>query len=169
MLARILTPPTACLLLALISAVILLAALGLQYLGGLAPCHLCVLQRWPYVVLVALGLVGWRWQPRLVLGLSIVALLAGAGLAAYHFGIEQGWWALPESCVAGGSAQSLEELKRMLAEAAPTCDQVRFTLLGLTLAGWNFLTSVALAAYAAAAALNLDATPHLRSIRINAD
>jgi disulfide bond formation protein DsbB len=169
MLARILAPPIACLLLALISAVILLAALGLQYLGGLAPCHLCVLQRWPYVVLVALGLVGWRWQPRLVLGLSIVALLAGAGLAAYHFGIEQGWWALPESCVAGGSAQSLEELKRMLAEAAPTCDQVRFTLLGLTLAGWNFLTSVALAAYAAAAALNLDATPHLRSIRINAD
>ncbi|HEX3209627.1 MAG TPA: disulfide bond formation protein B [Geminicoccaceae bacterium] len=169
MLARILAQPIACLLLALISAVILLAALGLQYLGGLAPCHLCVLQRWPYVVLVALGLVGWRWQPRLVLGLSIVALLAGAGLAAYHFGIEQGWWALPESCVAGGSAQSLEELKRMLAEAAPTCDQVRFTLLGLTLAGWNFLTSVALAAYAAAAALNLDATPHLRSIRINAD
>jgi disulfide bond formation protein DsbB len=154
MLARALDPRTACLLLALISAVVLFAALGLQYLGGLAPCHLCVLQRWPYVVLIVLGLVGWRWQPRPVLGLSIFGLLVGAGLAAYHFGIEQGWWVLPESCIAGGSAQSLEELKRMLAEAAPTCDQVRFTLLGLTLAGWNFLTSVALAAYAAAAALS---------------
>jgi disulfide bond formation protein DsbB len=153
MLERILVPRTACLLLALASALILLAALALQYLGGLAPCHLCVLQRWPYVALIVLGLAGWRWQPRLVLGLSIVALLVGAGLAAYHFGIEQGWWALPESCIAGGSAQSIEELKKLLATAAPTCDQVRFTFLGLTLAGWNFLTSLALAAYAAAAAL----------------
>ncbi len=153
MLERILAPRTACLLLALISALTLLAALGLQYLGGLAPCHLCVLQRWPYVALVVLAMVGWRWQPRLFLGLSIVALLVGAGLAAYHFGVEQGWVALPESCIAGGSAQSIEELKKMLAAAAPTCDQVRFTFLGLTLAGWNFLTSIALAAYAAAAAL----------------
>jgi disulfide bond formation protein DsbB len=169
MLARILDPRTACLLLALITALILLTALGLQYLGGLAPCHLCVLQRWPYVALVVLGLVGWRWQPRLVLGLSIVALLAGAGLAAYHFAIEQGWWALPESCIAGSNAQSLEELKKMLPQAAPTCDQVRFTLLGLTLAGWNFLSSFVLAAYAAAAALGLRATPRLRSIRINVD
>jgi disulfide bond formation protein DsbB len=151
MLERILAPRTACLLLALACALILLTALGLQYLGGLAPCHLCVLQRWPYVALVALGLIGWRWQPRLVLGLAIVALLVGAGLAGYHFGIEQGWWALPESCIAGGSAQSLEELKRLLAQAAPTCDQVRFTLLGLTLAGWNFLASLALAASAATA------------------
>jgi disulfide bond formation protein DsbB len=138
-------------LLALASALILLAALGLQYLGGPAPCHLCVLQRWPHVALVVLGLIGWRSQPRLVLGLAIVTLLVGAGLAAYHFGIEQGWWALPESCIAGGSAQSVEELKKMLANAAPTCDQVRFTFLGLTLAAWNFLASLALAAYAAAA------------------
>jgi disulfide bond formation protein DsbB len=158
MLERILVPRTACMLLALASALILLAALGLQYLGGLAPCHLCVLQRWPYVALVVLGLAGWRWQPRLVLGLAIVALLVGAGLAGYHFGIEQGWWALPESCIAGGSAQSIEELKKMLATAPPTCDQVRFTFLGLTLAGWNFLTSLALAAYAAAAALGLGRT-----------
>jgi disulfide bond formation protein DsbB len=155
MLERILDPRNACLLLALISALILLAALGLQYLGGLAPCHLCVLQRWPYVAVVALGLVGWRWQPRIFLALSTGALLVGAGLAAYHFGVEQGWVALPESCVAGGSAQSVEELKRMLATAPPTCDQVRFTFLGLTLAGWNFPISVALAAYAAAAALGL--------------
>jgi disulfide bond formation protein DsbB len=150
---RVLAPRVACLLLALLGALVLLAALGLQYLGGLAPCHLCVLQRWPYVALVALGLIGWRWRPRFFLTWSALVLLVGAGLAGYHFGIERGWWALPESCIAGGSAQSLEELKKMLAQAAPTCDQVRFTALGLTLAGWNFLTSVALAAYAAAAAL----------------
>ena len=66
----VLEPARACLLLALASAAILLGALALQYLGGLPPCHLCIWQRWPYVALIALGLTGWRWQPRALLGLA---------------------------------------------------------------------------------------------------
>ncbi len=155
MLGRLLEPPRACLLLALMSAALLLGALALQYLGSLQPCRLCVWQRWPYVALIALGLFGWRWRPRLVLGIAMLVLLGGAGLAAYHVGIEQGWWALPASCVAGGTAATVEELKRMLAEAPPACDQVSFAFLGLTLAGWNFAASLALAGYVVAAALSL--------------
>jgi disulfide bond formation protein DsbB len=155
MFAYALHPARASLLLALASAAILLAALALQFLGGLAPCPLCIWQRWPYVALVALGLIGWRWRPRALLGIATLVLLGGAGLAAYHVGIEQGWWALPGGCIAGGSAQSVEELKRLLAEAPPACDQVGFTFLGLTLAGWNLVASLALAAYAMAAALDL--------------
>jgi disulfide bond formation protein DsbB len=150
---RVLLPPTAALLLALASALILLAVLALQYLGGLPPCPLCVWQRWPYVAVVALGLIGWRWRPRLMLALTAPALLIGAGLGAYHVGIEQGWWALPAGCAAGEGAQSVEDLKRLLAEAPPACDQVSFTFLGLSLAGWNVITSLALAAYAAAVVL----------------
>jgi disulfide bond formation protein DsbB len=153
MFAYVLQPRRASLLLALVSAAILLAALALQFLGGLAPCPLCIWQRWPYVALVALGLIGWGWRPRALLGIATLALLGGAGLAAYHVGIEQGWWALPGGCIAGGSAESVEELKRLLAEARPACDQVGFTFLGLTLAGWNLVASLALAAYATAAAL----------------
>jgi disulfide bond formation protein DsbB len=153
MVARVLEPARACLLLALASAAILLAALALQYLGGLPPCPLCIWQRWPYVALIALGLVGWRWHPRAMLGMATMVLLGGAGLAVYHVGIEQGWWALPGGCVAGQSAESVEELKRLLAEAPPACDQVSFTLLGLTLAGWNLLASLLLAAFTLAAAL----------------
>jgi len=156
MLARILDPARASLLLALASAAILLAAHALQYLGGLPPCPLCIWQRWPYVALIALGLVGWRWQSRAVLGVATLVLLGGAGLAAYHVGIEQGWWALPAGCIAGSSAESIEELKRLLAEAPPACDQVGFTFLGLTLAGWNFVASLALAAFAFLSALGID-------------
>jgi disulfide bond formation protein DsbB len=152
---RMLFPPTACLLLALASALILITVLALQYLGGLPPCPLCIWQRWPYLGVVALGLIGWRWRPRVMLALAVPALLAGAGLGAYHMGVEQGWWALPAGCAAGADAQSVEDLKRLLAEAPPACDQVSFTLLGLSLAGWNVVTSLALAAYAAAAALGL--------------
>jgi disulfide bond formation protein DsbB len=153
MLARLIEPTRACLLLAFASGVILLAALALQYMGGLPPCRLCIWQRWPYVALIALGLIGWRWRARALLGVATLVLIAGAGLAAYHVGVEQGWWALPAGCLAGGGAESVEELRRMLAEAPPACDQVGFTFLGLTLAGWNLVASLLLAAYTLAAAL----------------
>jgi disulfide bond formation protein DsbB len=155
MLNNLLEPTRASLLLALASAAILLAALALQYLGGLPPCPLCIWQRWPYVALVALGLLGWHWRPRALLGIAMLVLLGGAGIAAYHVGIEQGWWALPAGCVAGGTADSVAELKRLLAEAPPACDQVGFGFLGLTLAGWNLVASLALALYATAAALDV--------------
>jgi disulfide bond formation protein DsbB len=153
MFAYVLQPRRASLLLALVSAAILLTALALQFLEGVAPCPLCIWQRWPYVALIALGLIGWRWRPRALLGIATLVLLGGVGLAAYHVGIEQGWWALPGGCIAGASAESVEELKRVLAEAAPACDQVGFTFLGLSLAGWNLVASLALAVWATAAAL----------------
>ena len=152
MLARALEPSRACLLLALASSAILLGALALQYVGGLPPCPLCIWQRWPYVALVALGVAGWRWYPRAMLGVATLVLLASAGLAAYHVGIEQGWWALPAGCVAGAGADSVEDLKRLLAEAPPACDQVSFAFLGLTLAGWNLVASLGLAMLTGAAA-----------------
>ena len=153
--SRVLFPPTVALLLAFASGAILLTVLTLQYLGDLPPCPLCVWQRWPYVAVAVLGLVGWRWQPRALLALAALVLLVGAGLGVYHVGVEEGWWALPAGCAAGASAQSVEDLRRLLAEAPPACDQVSFTFLGLSLAGWNVVASLALAAYAIAAALGL--------------
>ena len=148
---RLLEPPLAALSLALVSAVALIAAFGLQYLAGLAPCPLCVWQRYPHLAVITLGLVGWYWRAPVMLGLAALVLVGSTGLAAYHVGIEQGWWALPAGCVAGVAAGSVDELRQMLAAAPPTCDQVSFTLLGLSLAGWNGLLSLGLAAYAAAA------------------
>jgi disulfide bond formation protein DsbB len=147
-----LTPRTASLLLALASVAILAAVFAFQYLGGAAPCPLCIWQRYPYAVLIALGVIGSCWQPRAMLALAALVLLVGAGLAGYHYGVEQGWFALPAGCAAGGEATTIEELRRMLREAPPACDQVRFTVLGLSLAAWNLLASLGLAAFAAAAA-----------------
>ncbi len=53
-------------------------------------------------MLIVLGVVGLFWRPRLMLGLGAVVLLVGAGLGGYHYGVEQGWFALPEGCAAGG-------------------------------------------------------------------
>jgi disulfide bond formation protein DsbB len=146
------TPRTASLLLAIAAALILAAVFAFQYLGGAAPCPLCIWQRYPYGVLIALGVIGFFWQPRPMLVLCVLVLLVGAGLAGYHYGIEQGWFALPAGCAAGGEATSVEELRQMLREAPPACDQVQFTVLGLSLAAWNLLASLGLAAFAAYAA-----------------
>jgi disulfide bond formation protein DsbB len=148
-----LTPRTASLLLALASVAILAAVFAFQYLGGAAPCPLCIWQRYPYAVLIGLGVIGYFWQPRAMLALAALVLLVGAGLAGYHYGIEQGWFALPAGCAAGAEASSVEELRRLLRDAPPACDQVRFTVLGLSLAAWNVLASLGLAAFAAAAAI----------------
>jgi disulfide bond formation protein DsbB len=151
--APALAPRTASLLLALSAALILAAVFAFQYLGGAAPCPLCIWQRYPYGVLIALGVLGFFWQPRPVLVLGALVLLVGAGLAGYHYGIEAGWFALPASCAAGGDAGSIEELRQMLRDAPPACDQVRFTVFGLSLAAWNFLASLGLAAFAGYAAV----------------
>ena len=98
-----LAPRSVSLLLAVAGVAILAAVLAFQYLGGAAPCQLCIWQRYPYGVLIVLGVIGFFWQPRLMLALGVVALLVGAGLAGYHYGVEQGWLALPEGCVAGGA------------------------------------------------------------------
>ena len=82
------------------SAALLLGALGFQYLGGLAPCHLCLLQRWPHAVAVLLGLSLLVVPARLTLALGALTLLVGAGIGAYHVGVEQKWWQGPMTCTA---------------------------------------------------------------------
>jgi disulfide bond formation protein DsbB len=151
--APTLTPRTSCLLLAIASVAILASVFAFQYLGGAAPCQMCIWQRYPYALLVALGLLGWFWQPRLILAIGTLVLLVGGGIASYHYGVEQGWFALPAGCAAGGDATSVEELRRMLSEARPACDQVQFNLFGWSLAAWNILASVVLAALTAIAAI----------------
>jgi len=138
-------------LLAIASVAILAAVFAFQYLGGAAPCQMCIWQRYPYAVLIVLGLLGWFWQPRLMLGLGTLVLLVGGGIAAYHYGVEEGWFALPSGCAAGGDATSVEELRRMLSEAPPACDQVQFNVFGWSLAAWNVLASGVLALLTAVA------------------
>ncbi|MGH6886877.1 MAG: disulfide bond formation protein B, partial [Geminicoccales bacterium] len=87
---RLPAPSTVSLALALVAALLLATVLALQYLAGLAPCPLCVWQRYPHLAVVVLGLIGWRWQARPTLGVIALVLLGGAGLAAYHVGVEQG-------------------------------------------------------------------------------
>lgn len=130
------------------SAALLLGALAFQHLGGYAPCHLCILQRWPHGIAVALGLALLAWPRRGLAALGAVAMLAGTAIAAYHVGVEQGWWLGPTTCAAPDIAGLTPEelLQRILAAPVVRCDEVAWSFLGLSMAAWNGLASAGLAA-----------------------
>lgn len=148
--------------LAAASAALLLAAFAFQHLGGLQPCVLCIWQRWPYAVAIALGVVTAALARRLPAG-AVVALLGllaatfavDAGIAAFHVGVEQHWWAGTSAC--GGNLDmrgaSVEELRRaLMAQPVVRCDEVAWSLFGISMAGYNFLAATVLAAVAAVTA-----------------
>jgi disulfide bond formation protein DsbB len=129
------------------SLALLLGALGFQYLGGLAPCHLCLLQRWPHAIAIALGLLLLAWPRRPLALIAALVVLAGAGIAGYHVGVEQGWWQGPASCTAPvpGASSAGDLLDQILATPVVLCDQVAWSLWGISMAGWNAILSLGLA------------------------
>ena len=82
---------------------------------------------------------------------SALILLFNSGIATYHVGVEQHWWIGPEGCTGpGGTPQTLDALRAQIA-ATPVirCDDIAFSLFGISMAGYNVLFSLALAIYAA--------------------
>ncbi|MBB5049389.1 disulfide bond formation protein DsbB [Rhodopseudomonas rhenobacensis] len=146
---------------ALSVAVIGGAALGgawfFQLALNLVPCPLCLEQRYAYYLAIplalAIALLARRGVPRGLLlgGLAVLALvmLGNAGLAAYHAGVEWGFWPGPSDCSGpivdfsrGGLLDKLDSVKVV------RCDEVQWRFLGLSLAGYNVLVSLAMAALA---------------------
>jgi disulfide bond formation protein DsbB len=141
-------------LLLLASAGALIAVFVAQHGFGLEPCVLCLYQRWPYAaVILFMGLaVALPAQRARLLLLAALAFAVGGGIGVYHVGAEQHWWAGTEACSGGGAAQSVEELRRQLLGRKPArCDEVAFSFLGLSLAGWNVVLSSVLAGLSLAA------------------
>ena len=86
------------------SLALLLGAFAFQFIGGLAPCQLCLWQRWPHAAAVLIGAVALAVPGRLLPVLGAMAALATAGIAAFHTGVERGWWEGLATCTAGSIA-----------------------------------------------------------------
>ncbi|MDB5455142.1 MAG: hypothetical protein JWP92_727 [Caulobacter sp.] len=153
---------------ALIASVAMLAAAhAFETFGKLAPCTLCLKQREVYwaaaglsLLAVALSRTAWSDKVRRPLNLILtLAFLYGAGLAAYHAGAEWKWWPGPTTCAAGGaaaagvSADALAGLMNGAKIKAPACDEAAWVFAGLSMAGWNALISLGLAALSLLATL----------------
>jgi disulfide bond formation protein DsbB len=131
-------------------------AIASERWGGLVPCALCLLERWPYRIAIVLGLAAVllpAQYARAALGLLALTMLGGAVLGAIHVGVEWHWWPSPlPECAAqvsrGGSVAEL--LARMPATPSKPCDDPTYLVPGLKLsmAAMNLIYAGAVAAVA---------------------
>lgn len=144
---------------AIVAVVTIAGAWFFQLVLDIRPCPLCLEQRYAYYLSIPLAalvaMAAGRGAPRgvLVVGLAILALasLANAVLGGYHAGVEWKFWQGPTDCsgpvVDLGNAGSLFE--RLDTVKVIRCDEVQWRFLGLSLAGYNVLISLLMAAIAA--------------------
>ena len=154
---------SAAIAIAVVGAVTILGAWYFQYGLGLKACPLCLEQRYAYyfaiplAVMVALGDQVGASRKVLIAALVAIALgmLWNAGLGVFHSGVEWKWWPGPQECSGAleglGSAGGL--LEKLQSITVVRCDEAAWRFLGLSLAGYNALISLALAAIAAWAAV----------------
>ena len=131
-------------LLALLVPLALLGgALGSQYLGHLYPCEMCWWQRYPHALAILLAGLAYTAsaasaRSRTLTGLAAAAIALSGAIGVFHVGVEQGWWQGITHCTSSG-ATSLEDLMKV---PLVRCDQVQWSLLGISLAGWNAIFSL---------------------------
>ena len=157
--------------LAVLAALGAASALGIVYAlevwGGFVPCALCLLERWPYRVVIVLGLLAAVARHRVVrplLLLAVICLLSDAAIAAVHVGVELQWWPspLPECAAPHITGDSIAQLlASMPARPSKRCDEPTFVIPGipLSLAAMNLLFALA---FAAALTISLTATRRSR-------
>jgi disulfide bond formation protein DsbB len=142
-----------------LSAATLAGAWYFQLVVGLPPCPLCLEERIPYHIVIPLSLLMAiaalvRAPPKLLMVgfiAIVVAVACNAALGAYHAGVEWHWWAGPTDCTgpltdlrAGGAL-----LNQLQSIHVVRCDEAAWRFLGISLAGYNALISLVLAAIAA--------------------
>lgn len=131
-----------------------------QYGFSLAPCELCYWQRYGYWAAIALGVIAILQPvgtPRrsVALWLLTLAFVVTAGIAMFHVGVEQKWWEGTTACT-GVSFEGMtaEEMEKAINDAPIVrCDVPAWTMFGLSIAGYNILYALALAAFTLKGAL----------------
>lgn len=128
------------------SAALLLGAFGFQYIGELAPCKMCIWQRWPHGVAVLMGVLVWVLGQRIWALIGALAAFVTGAIGVYHTGVEQGWFEGPDTCTSGpiGGVSSEDLLNQILTAPLVRCDEIAWELLGVSMAGWNALISFVL-------------------------
>jgi disulfide bond formation protein DsbB len=141
-------------LIGLASLALIAGAWFFELVLHLRPCKLCLEQRAPHyaaIGLTTLALLLARSRGLQITALIILALLMAwsTGLGVYHSGVEWGIFAGPNDCggtPAAAAAGVQDLMKQLQTTRIVSCTEAAWRFLGLSLAGWNALASLALLA-----------------------
>ena len=129
-----------------VSSIMLISAFYLEHFQGALPCDLCITQRWFHVLIITYSLIlifivktNLMSKKLILLGLSIVWIISSIA-GTYHFGIEMKFWKGPEEC-SSNIDFSKDLLTYLLNKSTIKCDEVMFSVFGLSLAAWNVILS----------------------------
>ena len=152
--------------LTLVSALLLITVLYFEYVLGLIPCKLCYWQRLPHTTIVLLGffiLINKTYRNLVCLG-CLVAILSSLLISGYHVGIEYKLWQGPISCSGNSTIKTLNPelfLESILTAPIVSCDEVQWSFLKVSMAGWNFLISFVLTIFWSNLTLNILRTKNI--------
>lgn len=129
------------------SVAMLLGALFFQYVMGLAPCKLCIWQRWPHVAAVAIGVAAYALGARALAWIGAAAATLTGAFGIYHTGVEQKWWDGPSTCTSSSPAglSADDFFDKVMNAPLIRCDEIAWSMLGLSMPSWNAIISFALA------------------------
>ena len=128
----------------IIPGALIAGALGSQYLGGLAPCEMCLWQRWPHYAAIGLAALAFVLPQRALVWLAALAILISGGIGIFHAGVEYHWWeGLTQCSQVPGSGGSGNILADIMKTPLVRCDQAQWSLFGISLAGYNAIISIA--------------------------
>jgi disulfide bond formation protein DsbB len=153
-------------LMALVASLAMLgAAHAFERFDNLAPCALCLHQReayWAAAGISAMALLASRFAAdnltkRAFAFLLFCAFGAGALVAGFHMGVEFKWWPGLAECAGGGKLTASTDLLSTLSKTmeVPSCDKVAWSMLGLSMAGWNMMISLGMAGLSALSAFQI--------------
>jgi disulfide bond formation protein DsbB len=126
------------------SAAMMIGALTFQYGFDMAPCKMCIWQRWPHVIAIALGALIYFMPNRFLALLGGLVVLVGGGIGVYHAGVEQKWWEGPTDCTGTGLSLSDNLLDLTAPVNVVMCDVIPWSMFGISMAGWNAIISFGL-------------------------
>ena len=128
----------------LVPAAALAGAYGSQYLGGLVPCTMCWWQRYAHMAALAFALLALFVPGRVLVWLAALAVAVSGAIGFYHAGVElhyfTGFTECTSSVAAGGSTEDV--LKELMASPMVRCDEIQWSFLGISMAGWNAILSL---------------------------
>ena len=131
------------------SLVLLLGAFFFQHVVGLAPCKLCIWQRWPHVVAILIGVAALALGTRALAWLGALAALVTASVGLYHIGVEKGWWEGPSTCTSSGAGNlsANDFFDKVINAPLIRCDEIAWQMLGLSMASYNAIFATVLAIF----------------------